>query len=415
MTGSNKRQLRFPAVLYRGGTSKGLFFTAGVLPDNPQERDRVLLRAVGGGDRFGSEIDGVGGATSSTSKAVVVSASKRPGCDLDYLFAQVSVREEVVDWGGSCGNLAAAVGPFAIDEGIVPARKDLTTLRIWQANTAKEIVTHVTTRDGRVVTEGEFLLAGVPHASAPIRLDFMDPTGSVTGKLFPTGAPLDELEVGGRRVQVTIVDAANPCAFVRSADVGLSGLEPPAELNSDSETLERLEHLRAEAAVAMGMASDAEEATKRLPALPRIGVVTSPSTYVTSAGEIVGPGDVDIVVRMLSMGRAHHAVPATGGTALAVAARITGTVPNEIVGGSGRGCVRIGHPSGSISFEATVVREGASWAVPRVTVLRSARRLMEGNVLVPPCDQGAPDSPRQAQRGTTQTGSVGSASRSTCE
>lgn len=375
---------RLPAVFLRGGTSKGLFFREGVLPADPAERDRVLLRALGGGDAFGSEIDGIGGATSSTSKAVVVSPSRHIGFDVDYLFAQVGVTTPTVDWSGSCGNLASAVGPFAIDEGLVTGTGDLTRVRIWQQNTSKEIIAHVPTSDGRVVTEGDFYLDGVPYPAAKIRLDFMDPGGSMTGRLLPTGNIVDAINVAGTGVvRATMLDAGSPCVFVSAYELGFTGVELPSVLNADAEALRRLEAVRAEAAVAMGIARSAEEASRDHKANPKVAIVSSPRAHTASGGRAIDSSDVDLVARMVSMGRVHHALPATGSTALALATLIPGTVPNEIAVHGTSECVRIGHSSGIIPVEAELNGTGGNWNAKRVTVWRSARRLMEGVVLVP--------------------------------
>jgi probable AcnD-accessory protein PrpF len=377
-------QCHLRAALVRGGTSKGLFFREGVLPDDPVERDRVLIRAIGGGDPYGSEIDGVGGATSSTSKAVIVSPSNRPGFDVDYLFAQVGVAEAAVDWTGSCGNLAAAVGPFAIDEGLVAAVGDLTTVKIWQQNTSKEIVAHVPTKDGSVVTYGDFFIDGVGYPAAKIRLDFMQPGGSLTGRLLPSGNVVDELEVNGvGAIKATLLDAGTPCVFIAAADLGFTGTEVPSELNADGEALARLEAIRAGAAVAMGLAQSVEEATRDHPANPKVAIVASPSAHTTNAGRVIEASEIDLVVRMLSMGRVHHALPGTGGVATAVAALIPGTVPFTAAAEPRRELVRVGHSSGVISVEADIEMADDGWVARRATLWRSARRLMEGSVLVP--------------------------------
>jgi probable AcnD-accessory protein PrpF len=382
---------RFPAVFMRGGTSKGLFFRGGVLPDDPAERDRVLIRALGAGDPYGTQIDGLGGATSSTSKAVIVSRSGHPGFDVDYLFAQVSVATPTVDWAASCGNLAAAVGPFAIQEGLADAGGELTRVRIWQQNTAKEIVAHVPTPDGVVLSDGDFLIDGVAYPAAPIRLDFIDPGGAITGRLLPTGRPADELSVPGiGTVPATMIDASNPCVFVPAEALGFDGTELPGQVNADRAALDRLEAVRSEAAVLMGLAANAREASASSPANPKVALVSPPRAYTASSGRIVGQTDIDIVVRMLSMGRLHHAVPGTGGIALAVAVLIPGTTPSQAAAGHEGDVVRIGHSSGVLPVAADVGRPAGQWEVTRATVWRSARRLMEGTVLVP---AGAPLAP----------------------
>jgi 2-methylaconitate isomerase len=384
-------QIRLPAVMMRGGTSKGLFFRGGVLPEEVAERDRVLLRALGGGDRFGSEIDGLGGATSSTSKAVVVSPSERSGSDVDYLFAQVGVRETHVDWSGSCGNLAAAVGPFAIDEGLVGSVSGTAVVRIWQVNTQKEIVAHVPTENGAALCVGDFSIDGVPYPSAPIQLDFVDPGGSVTGTLFPTGRAVDRLEIdNGGVVEATLVDAGNPCVFVEAAPLGLSALEPATELNADGALLERLERIRASAAVAMGLAPTARDAMVTSPVNPKIAVVARATAYIASDGRRVAADDVDVVIRMLSMGRFHHALPGTGGVAAGAAALVPETMVGRAVGQlrasddvAAATTVRIGHGAGVVPLAIKLGASGDAVVVEQVTVWRSARRLMEGGILVP--------------------------------
>jgi 2-methylaconitate cis-trans-isomerase PrpF len=314
-----------------------------------------------------------------------VSPSTRDGFQVDYLFAQVGVTLPFVDWTGSCGNLAAAVGPFAIDEGLVIAQGEMTTVRIWQQNTSKEIIASVPTADESVVVDGDLLLDGLPYPAAAIRLDFLDPGGAITGKLLPTGNPADMLEVADVGVfQVTMLDAGNPCVFVAASDLGLSGVELPSQLNSDPNTLGRLEAIRAHAAVAMGIAQSAQEATRACPANPKVAMVCSPRTHTTSSGRMLEESTVDLVVRMLSMGKLHHAVPATGAMAVALAARIEGSVPYRAARASDHGApVCIGHSSGMISVEVEVARRDGRWEADRVTFWRSARRLMEGSVLVP--------------------------------
>jgi 2-methylaconitate cis-trans-isomerase PrpF len=384
-------QIHLSAVMMRGGTSKGLFFRGGVLPEDAAERDRVLLRALGGGDRFGSEIDGLGGATSSTSKAVVVSPSERPGSDVDYLFAQIGIREARVDWSGSCGNLAAAVGPFAIDEGLLGSVSDTTVVRIWQVNTQKEIVAHVPTEDGAALYVGDFSIDGVPYPSAPIQLDFIDPGGSITGTLFPTGRVVDLLEIDDDgSVEATLVDAGNPCVFVEAALLGLTALEPATELNANGAVLARLERIRGAAAVAMGLASSAADATITSPANPKIAVVARAASYTASDGRFVKADDADVVIRMLSMGRFHHALPGTGGVAAGAAALVPETTVARLVAElrasdqvAGATTVRIGNGAGVVPLAIKLAGSGDAVVVEQVTVWRSARRLMEGGVLVP--------------------------------
>lgn len=383
------QQLRLQAAFMRGGTSKGLFFQGGVLPLEPGERDRVLSRALGGGDPFRKQIDGLGGATSSTSKAVVVSRSERPGIDVDYLFAQVGIEDAEVDWQGSCGNLAAAVGPFAIEEGLVEAVEGETVVRIWQVNTGRLIVAHVPTCGGHPLVNGDFQVDGLPHPGAEIRLDFMDPGGGVCGRLLPTGRVADRLQVAGLgAVAATLLDAGNPCVVVSAEDARLVGTELPEAINADPSVLERLEAIRAAGAVRMGLASSPEQASRDLRAVPKLAIVAPPASYVTTGGAAVLDADADLLVRMVSMKRLHHAIPGTGAIALAVAAGLPGSVPDSVAARApGGGSVRLGHPGGVTTVEAEVVPDpspgAGGWRVTRATLGRTARRLMEGWVLVP--------------------------------
>ena len=383
------QQLRVPAAFMRGGTSKGLFFQGGVLPEDPLERDRILRRAIGGGDPFRKQIDGLGGATSSTSKAVVVSRSQRPGFDVDYLFAQVGVETPDIDWQGSCGNLASAVGPFAIEEGLIAATEGETTVRIWQVNTGKEIVAHVPTEGGLPLVDGDFKIDGIPHSGAEIRLDFMEPGGGLCGRLLPTGAVSNRFQVDGLgAVEATLVDAGNPCVMVAAADLGLTGGELPDEINADPAALGRLEAVRAAGAVMMGLAESPEQATRHRPSVPKIAILAPPAAYRTTGGAGISAADADLLVRMVSMGRLHHAIPGTGAVALAIGCALPGSVPSRLAGTvAGRGSVRFGHPAGVMAAEAEVVADetpgSGGWFARRVTLGRTARRLMEGWVMVP--------------------------------
>lgn len=375
----------FPAVFMRGGTSKGIFFRGGVLPEDGRLRDRIFLRAVGGGDPYGREIDGLGGATSSTSKAVIVSRSARPDADVDYLFAQVGVHTPVVDYRGSCGNLLAAVGPFAIDEGLVRAASGTHTIvRIWQVNTAKLIVAHVPVQAGMAHEEGDYRIAGIPHAGAEIVLDLVDPAGSSTGKLLPSTSPRDTLTVAGIGcITVSLVDAATPMVFVRARDVGVSGAEAAAALNAMPELLAKLEAIRAAASLAMKLAPSVEAATRDRPGTPRIGLVSEPQDFRCPDGALMRSVDIDLVARAVSMGAFHHAYPGTCSIATAVAAVIPGTIVNEVSGADPLRPVRIGHASGSMQVGVTLSSTGGSIQVIKATVSRTARRLMDGTVYVP--------------------------------
>jgi probable AcnD-accessory protein PrpF len=380
------RGTTFPAVFMRGGTSKGVFFRAGVLPDDPALRDRILLAVLGSPDPYNRQIDGLGGASSSTSKAVIVGPSQRADADVDYLFAQVSVDRAVVDTSGNCGNLSGAVGPFAISQGMVEPVEGITVVRIWQVNTNRLIVAHVPVHDGEPLEEGDFRLDGVPSPGAEIEVDFVDPGGSLTGALLPTGNAVDELDVPGiGRVRATLLDAATAMVFVAAGDLGLTGTELRGDVDRDAALLRKLEAIRAHAAVAMGLAGSAEDATARRPATPKIAFVSPPQAHVASNGAAIGAGDVDFVARVLSMGTLHHAYVATGAVATAVAAVLPGTVVNAVspFGGDGAASVRFAHPSGVVRIGASVERSGGAWRARNVRVSRTARRIMAGDVYVP--------------------------------
>jgi probable AcnD-accessory protein PrpF len=378
-------QIAIPAVWMRGGTSKGLFFRGDALPADPAARDRLLLRATGSPDPFGRQMDGVGGATSSTSKVVVVSHSAHPDCDVDYLFGAVAIDRPLIDYSGSCGNLIAAVGPFAIEQGLVPAIDGTTVVRIWQVNTRKRIVAYVPVGDGVPQVEGECRIDGVPFGGAEIRLEFLDPGGANGGAMLPTGRVLDQLEVPGvGTIAATLIDAGNPTVFVRAEDVGLDGTELPGRVDGDAALLARLEAVRAHAAVAMGLAADAAAATRDRPATPKVSFVAAPRRYAAATGGEIGAESVDIVARIMSMGRLHHAFTGTGSVALAAAAALPGTVPAAAARPVEPGTpLRIGHTSGRLEVGAAVERVGAGWAVRKVVMRRTARTLMAGSVLVP--------------------------------
>jgi len=383
-------QVKIPATYMRGGTSKGVFFRGDVLPDQPAERDRLLLRILGSPDPYGKQIDGMGGATSSTSKVVIVSKSARPGCDVDYLFGAVAIDAPIVDWSGNCGNLLAAVGPFALAQGLVAAPRDgHAVVRIWQVNTRRLIVAHVPIREGQVVEVGNFQLDGVAFPGAEIRLEFIDPGGgdeAGAGAMLPTGNVQDLLEVPGvGPVRATLINAGNPMVLVAAGDLKLRGEESQREVNADRELLHRCEAVRAFGAVRMGLAASAAEATANRPATPKLALVSGPAGYVASGGKAISAADLDLNVRVLSMGQLHHALPGTAAVAIAVAAKIPGTIVHRVLADRvGAEVVRLGHPSGCFAVSAEAeLREGL-WSVTKVVMSRSARRLMEGLVLAPP-------------------------------
>lgn len=386
------KQFRIPAVYMRGGTSKGVFFLADDLPGDPRERDRILMRVIGSPDPYGKHTDGMGGATSSTSKVVILSKSTRHGCDVDYLFGQVAIDQPLVDWSGNCGNLSAAVGPFAISMGLVDAPADGTaTVNIWQANISKKIVSHVPMSGGEVQELGDFRLDGVAFPAAEVQLEFLDPAdgeggeGSRSGNTFPTGNHIDVLDVPGvGRIEATLINAGNPTVFVDAASLGLKGTELQGDINGDKALLARAEAVRALGAVAMGDVATPEEATARRPHTPKLSFVAKPAAYTASDGRKVEADSIDLLARIFSMGVLHHAMTGTGAVAIAAAAAIPGTVVHRVapVGPDGR--VRFGHPSGMLRVGAEVAREGNRWSVKKVMMSRSARRLMEGWVRVPP-------------------------------
>jgi len=386
------KQLRIPAVYMRGGTSKGVFFLGQDLPSDPAQRERLLLRVIGSPDRYGKQTDGMGGATSSTSKIVILSKSDRPDCDVDYLFGQVAIDAPVIDWSGNCGNLSTAVGPFAIDAGLVPAPADGTALvRIWQANIRKRIISHVPMKDGAVQELGDFELDGVTFPAAEVKLEFLDPAadgadGEDTGlAMFPTGRRIDGLDVPGiGTIEATLINAGNPTIFVDAARLGLSGTELQKDINGNAAVLALAEAVRSQGAVAMGLVRTAQEATDRRPHTPKLAFVARAAGYTASDGKAVAPGSIDLLARIFSMGVLHHAMTGTGAVALAAAAAIPGTIVSRLapVGTDGR--VRFGHPSGVLSVGAEAREEAGEWTVKKVMMSRSARRLMEGWVRVPP-------------------------------
>ncbi len=379
-------QRRVPAVVMRGGTSRAVFFRKHHLPEDPVLRDRVILTIFGGGDPYGRQIDGLGGAVSTTSKAAIISPASVPDADVDYIFGQVSVNTPLVDYGGNCGNISSAVGPFAIEEGLVGATDPVTTVRIWQTNTQKRIIARVPTSGGLPQVEGEYAIDGVPGTGAMILLEFLDPGGSMTGRLLPTGEPTDVLEVEGvGRVTVSLVDAANPLVFVRPGDLGLSGLEMPDPVDGDPALLEKIEAIRAHAAVRMGLARTPAEATSRSPGVPKLAFVTAPASYTSVKGSSVRAEGVDLVGRIMSMGRLHRSYALTGAICSAVAVLVEGTLAHAVArpGPAGERTVRIGHPAGIIEVGAKVARRDGAWIAEKVMTRRTARRLMEGMALIP--------------------------------
>ena len=375
-------QLRIPAVYMRGGTSKGVFFHARDLPDDALLRDKILLRVIGSPDPYGKQTDGMGGATSSTSKVVLISKSAHPDCDVDYNFGAVSIENPVIDWSGNCGNLTSAVGPFAISEGLVAAPRDgLAVVRIWQVNIQKRIVAHVQMAAGEVVEDGSFELDGVTFPAAEIRLEFLDLQGSA---MFPTGHKREVLDVPGvGQLDVTLINAGIPTIFMEASALGLKGTELQSDINSDAELLARAETIRAYAAVAMGVAKTPEDASLNRPHTPKLAFVAKPAAYTASSGKAIQTKDIDLLARIFSMGPLHHAMTGTGAVAIAVASVIPGTLVNDVLGGSPRDMIRFGHPSGTLLVGAEAALVDDEWVVKKAIMSRTARRLMEGFVRIP--------------------------------
>ncbi len=378
----------------RGGTSKGVFFRLQDLPGVAQipgaARDALLLRVIGSPDPYGKQIDGMGAATSSTSKTVILSKSSKPDHDVDYLFGQVSIDKGFVDWSGNCGNLSAAVGPFAISNGLVDAvripRNGVAVVRIWQANIGKTIISHVPITDGQVQETGDFELDGVTFPAAEIQLEFMDPAADeegAGGAMFPTGNLVDNLEVPGiGTLQATMINAGIPTIFVNAEAIGYTGTELQDAINGDARALAMFEALRAHGAVRMGLIKHIDEAAKRQHT-PKIAFVAKPADYISSSGKKVSAADTDLLVRALSMGKLHHAMMGTAAVAIGTAAAIPGTLVNLAAGGGAKTAVRFGHPSGTLRVGAEATLVNGEWSVTKAIMSRSARVLMEGWVRVP--------------------------------
>lgn len=384
-------QIRIPATYMRGGTSKGVFFNLQDLPEPAQTpgpaRDALLQRVIGSPDPYGKQTDGMGGATSSTSKTVILSKSSRADHDVDYLFGQVSIDKPFVDWSGNCGNLSAAVGPFAIMSGLVdPARvpeNGIAVVRIWQANIDKTILAHVEMQGGLPRETGDFELDGVTFPAAEIRIDFMDPANRAGGSMFPTGNLVDDLEVPGLGTfHATMINAGIPTIFLRAEDLGYNGTELQPEINEDPEALARFELIRAHGAVRMGLIDHPEQASGRQHT-PKVAYVSPPAGYLASSGKEVNETEVDLLVRALSMGLLHHAMMGTAAVAIAAAAAVPGTLVNQAAGGGPRDSIRFGHPSGTLQVGAEASHENGAWSVASASMSRSARVLMEGWVRVP--------------------------------
>jgi probable AcnD-accessory protein PrpF len=389
-----QKQIEVRATYMRGGSSKGVFFETTDLPGEPARRDALLMRVIGSPDPYGKQTDGMGAATSSTSKVVLVARSTRADCDVDYLFGQVDIEQPRIDWTGNCGNLTTAVGPFAIARGLVDAPADgLAVVRIWQANIGKVIVAHVPMAGGTVQELGDFVLDGVAFPAAQVRLDFLAPGGdgsSAGESLLPTGNVVDVLSVEGvGRFDVTYINAGNPTIFLRASELGLTGSELQPDVNGDAALLARIEAVRAAGAVAMGLAASAAQATASRPGTPKLAWVAPPADYVASSGKAVPAQALDLRVRIVSMGKLHHAITGTGAVAVGAAAAVEGSIVAQALrpGAAGRD-VRMGHTSGVLAVGATAEHQPQrGWVISQVSLSRSARRLMEGVVLVPPADE----------------------------
>ncbi|BAV73905.1 AcnD-accessory protein PrpF [Pseudomonas chlororaphis subsp. aurantiaca] len=387
-------QIKIPATYMRGGTSKGVFFSLQDLPEAAQlpgaARDALLLRVIGSPDPYDKQIDGMGGATSSTSKTVILSKSIKPGHDVDYLFGQVSIDKPFVDWSGNCGNLSAAVGSFAISSGLVDAERipqnGVAVVRIWQANIGKTIIAHVPMTSGAVQETGDFELDGVTFPAAEVQLEFMEPAAEeegAGGSMFPTGNLVDDLEVPGvGTFQATMINAGIPTIFINARDIGYSGTELQGDINGDPKALAMFETIRAHGALRMGLIQHLDEAAKRQHT-PKVAFVAPPADYQASSGKAVKAADIDLLVRALSMGKLHHAMMGTAAVAIGTAAAIPGTLVNLAAGGGERSAVRFGHPSGTLRVGAEAVQDNGEWSVTKAIMSRSARVLMEGWVRVP--------------------------------
>ncbi|MBN8431728.1 2-methylaconitate cis-trans isomerase PrpF [Microbulbifer salipaludis] len=383
-------QIKIPATYMRGGTSKGVFFRLQDLPEPAQTpgqaRDNLLLRVIGSPDPYGKHTDGMGGATSSTSKTVILSKSEQPNHDVDYLFGQVSIDKPFVDWSGNCGNLTAAVGAFAINSGFVDAERipqnGICTVRIWQANIKKTIIAHVPITNGEVQETGNFELDGVTFPAAEVQIEFMDPADG-EGAMFPTGNLVDDLEVRGvGTLKATMINAGIPTIFVNAADIGYTGTELQEAINGDDKALAMFETIRAYGAVKMGLIEKVEEAAARQHT-PKIAFVAPAKGYAASSGKQVDAGEIDLLVRALSMGKLHHAMMGTAAVAIGTAAAIPGTLVNLAAGGGERNAVTFGHPSGTLRVGAEAEVVNGQWTATKAIMSRSARILMEGWVRVP--------------------------------
>lgn len=385
-----KPQIKVPATYMRGGTSKGVFFNLTDLPAPAQvagaARDSLLLRVIGSPDAYGKQTDGMGGATSSTSKTVILSKSEQPDHDVDYLFGQVAIDKAFVDWSGNCGNLTSAVGAFAISNGLVDKGRvpdnGIAIVRVWQANIKKSILVHVPMTNAQVQETGDFELDGVTFPAAEVKLEFIDPADG-DGALFPTGNVVDDLEVPNvGTLKATMINAGIPTIFVNASDIGYTGTELQDDINADEAALTKLESIRAHGAVKMGLINNINEAQARQHT-PKVAFVAAPHDYISSSGKQVNASDIDLLVRAMSMGKLHHAMMGTAAVAIGTAAAIDGTLVNLAAGGGAINEVNFGHPSGTLKVGAEAVVTNGQWQVTKASMSRSARVLMEGWVRAP--------------------------------
>ncbi|KZN29730.1 2-methylaconitate cis-trans isomerase PrpF [Pseudoalteromonas luteoviolacea] len=387
---SFKPQIKIPATYMRGGTSKGVFFKLDDLPEAAQQpgefRDQILLRVIGSPDPYAKQTDGMGGATSSTSKTVILSTSTQPNHDVDYLFGQVAIDKPFIDWSGNCGNLTAAVGAFAISNGLVDAERvpenGIAVVRIWQANIGKTIIAHIPITNGEVQETGDFELDGVTFPAAEVVVEFLDPADA-NADMFPSGNLVDTLEVPEiGNFDVTMINAGIPTLFFRAQDLGFDGTELQDAINGNSDVLQRLETIRAYGALKMGLISSLEEAKVRQHT-PKIAFVSEAKKYVASSGKVIDEQDIDLCVRALSMGKLHHAMMGTAAVAIATAGAIPGTLVNQAAGGGDRTQITFGHPSGTLKVGAEAQQQAGRWFARKAIMSRSARVLMEGCVRIP--------------------------------
>ena len=371
-----------PCIFYRGGTSKGMFFHPHHLPQDRAEIDKILLAAIGSPDPYGRQLNGMGGGLSSLSKAVIIGPSTHPDADVDYTFIQLAVDAPVADWTNNCGNLSSAVGHFAVDEGLVPARDGEVLVRIHQTNTKKLIHSRFQVKNGKAVTTGDYVIAGVPGGGGRIRLDFLSPDGAVTGKLLPTGNAVDIIDLGADGVfEATLIDATSPIVYVQAEALGISGADSPDDIEAMPGIMERLEKIRRAGGVLMGIAATPEKVGLQT---PRIAMVARARDFKSLDGEMLKAGDFDIATRMISMGRVHRAIPGTGGLNLGVATQVPGTVPHQLSRpANAAGEVRVANPSGLVSVGAVVRNDNGRWTADSAVLFRTARRLMQGEVAVP--------------------------------